>query len=184
MSKSLLITVTLVTLVFPACVFAVELPPTLKVGKQELMLNGSGAREKYFLDMYVAGLYLGERSKQPAEIIAADGPMAIRIVITSKFVSQEKLVESLNEGFEKSTQGHLEPIRQEIEQFRQAFVGEIVRGDVFDLAYVPNHGVLVYKNGKRAGVVEGLPFKQALFGIWLGDKPADKALKQALLGSD
>jgi hypothetical protein len=184
MSKPLLLAATLAALITPARSFAAELSPTLKVGDQELVLNGSGAREKYFLDMYVAGLYLLERNNQPATIIAADGPMAIRIAITSKLVSQEKLVESLSEGFENSTQGHTEPVRAEIEEFRQAFAGEIVRGDVFDLVYLPNHGVLVFKNGKRAGVIEGLPFKQALFGIWLGDKPVDKVLKQALLGSD
>ncbi len=184
MFKSLLLATTLVVLLTPARGFAAELPPTLKVGDQELVLNGSGAREKYFLEMYVAGLYLVERNNQPAAIIAADGPMAIRIAITSKLVSQEKLVESLREGFENSTQGHTEPIRTEIEEFHQAFAGEIVRGDVFDLVYLPSHGVLVFKNGKRAGVVEGLPFKQALFGIWLGGKPADKSLKQSLLGGD
>lgn len=184
MTKPILVAATLVALLTPTYGFAAELPPTLKVGDQELVLNGSGAREKYFLEMYVAGLYLGEKSNQPAEIVAADAPMALRIAITSRFVSQEKLVESLNEGFEKSTQGHTDPIRKEIEEFRQAFAGEIVRGDVFDLVYLPSHGVLVYKNGKRAGVVEGLPFKQALFGIWLGNKPADKSLKQSLLGSD
>lgn len=182
MSRTLLFATALITFWHPACGFAAELPSTLKTGEQQLVLNGSGTREKYFLDLYVAGLYLAEHSNQPAEIIQADAPMAMRIVITSKLVSQDRLVESLNEGFENSTQGHPEAIRAQIEQFRQAFAGEIVRGDVFDLVYLPTRGVLVFKNGKRTGAVAGLEFKQALFGIWLCDKPADKGLKQALLG--
>jgi Chalcone isomerase-like len=182
MPKPMLLAVILVPLLFPAGSFAADLPHTLKVGEQELVLNGSGTREKYFLDMYVAGLYLAERNNQPASIIDADAPMAIRIAITSKLVSQEKLVESLNEGFENSTHGKIEPIRAQIEQFRQAFAAEITRGDVFDLVYLPEHGVTVFKNGKRTGGADGLPFNQALFGIWLGDKPADKTLKRGLLG--
>ena len=64
----------------PSLASAVELGPTLKIGSQQLVLNGSGTREKYFLDLYVAGLYLTQPNNQPAEIINADAPMAIRIV--------------------------------------------------------------------------------------------------------
>ena len=39
---------------------------------------------------------------------------------------------------------------------------------MFDLVYLPTHGVVVLKNGKRQGAVAGhCAFKQALFGIWL-----------------
>ena len=36
---------------------------------------------------------------------------------------------------------------------------------------------------KKKGVIEGYDFKKALFGIWLGDNPADEGLKEGLLGS-
>jgi len=49
------------------------------------------------------------------------------------------------------------------------------------MVYLPSHGVIVIKNGKRMGSVTGAMFKQALFSIWLCDNPADEALKQALL---
>ena len=61
--------------------------------------------------------------------VDADELMAIRIVITSKFVSQGKLVQSLDEGFKKSTKGNLKPIQKETEQFRRCFSEKIVRGD-------------------------------------------------------
>jgi hypothetical protein len=174
--------VVLLTLLPPAIGRAVELPPTLKVGDQNLILNGAGERQKYFLDLYVAGLYLTEANNQSKTVIDADAPMAIRIVITSKLVSQEKFLASLQEGFQKSTQGNVEPIRVEIQEFRKCFADEIARGDVFDLVYMPDQGVVVFKSGKRKGTATGLPFKRALFGIWLSDRPADPKLKQALLG--
>jgi hypothetical protein len=31
-------------------------------------------------------------------------------------------------------------------------------------------------------VIAGLDFKQALYGIWLGNKPVQASLKKALLG--
>jgi hypothetical protein len=167
----------------PTSALAVEFPPTLKVGEVKLDLNGAGVREKYFLDLYEAGLYLAQPSHDAATIINADTPMVIHIVITSKLVSQAKLLDSLQEGFQNSTQGKTETIGGEIEQFRQCFAGEIARGTVFDLVYAPGQGVGVFKNGKKQGLIPGLAFKRALFGIWLGERPADVPLRQALLGS-
>ena len=40
----------------------------------------------------------------------------------------------------------------------------------------------VYKNGAKKGSIDGHDFKKALFGIWLGKKPADDDLKEGMLG--
>ena len=185
MARSLLSAAFLVLfLSAPAIAKESKLSPTLKLGKQELKLNGEGIRRKFTLDLYAAGLYLTKPNQQATSVIQADQLMAIRVVITSKFVSQEKLVQTLDEGFKRSTKGNLKPIQKETQQFQQCFAEKIVRGDVFDLVYVPKQGVKVFKNGKEKGTVAGLPFKQALFGIWLGEKPADARLKLALLGTE
>jgi hypothetical protein len=107
--------------------------------------------------------------------------MALRIKITSGFVSQNSLIDSLEEGFVNATGGDTREIRKEIDRFREFFKDDIRKGDVFDMVYLPQHGVIVNKNGKLKGAVAGAKFKQALFSIWLSDKPADTALKQALL---
>jgi hypothetical protein len=158
-----------------------ELPTVLQSGGAKLYLNGSGARTKYLMKLYVAGLYLVEPSKDAATIVAGNAPMAIRLEITSGMVTQEKLVESLNEGFDKSTKGKPESLRNEIAAFRACFAGEVKKGDVIDLVYLPARGVNVAQNGKQLGVIPGLAFKQALFGIWLSDDPADKNLKKSML---
>lgn len=158
-----------------------ELPQQLTAGEHRLLLNGSGVRTKAFLPLYTAGLYLTRPASSAAQVIAADEPMALRIKITSAFVSQSSLVASLEEGFENATGGRTQPLRDQISQFRQCFAEAIQKGDVFDLVYVPEHGVIVNKNGKLKGVVQGTEFKRALYGIWLCEKPADSALKQALL---
>ncbi|HCX90261.1 MAG: hypothetical protein COW04_00540 [Deltaproteobacteria bacterium CG12_big_fil_rev_8_21_14_0_65_43_10] len=40
--------------------------------------------------------------------------------------------------------------------------------------------ILSLQNSK---VTNGLPFKKALFGIWLCDNPAQKSLKREMLGT-
>lgn len=160
---------------------AAELPRALQIGDAQLALNGSGSRSKYMMTMYVAGLYLTKPNADGAAVVAADEPMAIRLEIASGFVTQEKLLESLKEGFAKSTGGKPEAISKEIEQFRGYFAEKIAKGDVFDFVYVPGQGVAVAKNGKPLGVVAGLPFKTALFGVWLSSDPVDADLKVAML---
>lgn len=158
-----------------------DLPSQLRAGEHHLVLNGEGSRTKTFLELYVAGLYLTQPSNRAEQIIAAEEPMAIRIKITSGFVSQAKLVASLEEGFKNATSGNTSSINKEIEQFRACFHEPISKGDTFDMVYLPTHGVIVNKNGKHKGIVAGSIFKQALFSIWLSSQPADATLKQALL---
>ncbi len=160
---------------------AAEFPRRIQAGEHRLVLNGWGSRTQFFLDLYVAGLYLVQPDSDPAAIAAADEPMSIRIKITSGFVSQAKLVDSLTEGFHKSTNGNVAAIQTQIDQFRKCFNEAITKGDTFDIVYLPKQGVIVNKNGKLKGVVSGIEFKKALFNIWLSDNPADEGLKQAML---
>ena len=167
---------------FASTVNAAGLPDRVSAGERVLALNGSGARTKNFIKLYQAGLYLTDESSDATTVISADAPMAIKIEITSIFVSQAKLVAALNDGIQKSTSGNLEPIRNELRQFRQCFADSIVKGDVFDIVYIPSSGLVVRKNGRQKGIVRGLPIKKAVFGIWLSNDPIDKSLKRALLG--
>jgi hypothetical protein len=86
------------------------------------------------------------------------------------------------EGFENATKGNPEPIKSQIEEFISVFKEKIEKNDIFELIYLPAKGLEVYKNGEFKSRIEGLAFKQALFGIWLSDKPAQKSLKEEMLG--
>lgn len=159
-----------------------EMPSRLNVGGYQLTLNGTGSRTKSLIQLYEAGLYLPGKTANAASIVAADVPMAIRIKITSIFVSQESLVAALNDGFHKSTGGNTASIQREIHAFRQCFSEKITKGDVFEIAYIPTDGIVVKKNGRQKGIIKGLAFKRAVFAIWLGASPADSGLKDGVLG--
>jgi hypothetical protein len=158
------------------------MPESLEAGQTKLLLNGAGVREKLFMDLYVAGLYLKEKSGDPEVIIEANDPMAIRLHIISSMITSKKMEKATRKGFENATGGNIEPIKVQIEEFISVFKDKIEEGDIFDLIYVPRKGVTVYKNSESRSVLEGIAFKNALFGIWLSDKPAQKSLKKAMLG--
>jgi hypothetical protein len=161
----------------------VTLPNTLNFGGQDLALNGAGIRKKAMvLKLYSGGLYLAKKSSDAKSIMNADDNMAIRLVITSSFVSSEAMSEAVTEGFDASTGGNTSAIASEIKSFMGLFKDEIVEGDTFDITYQKGKGAVSYKNGKELGTIKGMTFKKALFGIWLGNDPADSKLKKAMLG--
>lgn len=162
----------------------VDVPGTLSVNGEELVLNGAGNRSRWFMNLYVGSLYLPENSSDADAIIAADEPMAITLHITSGMINSDRMTSATEEGFENATGGNTAPIREYIDQFMGVFEEEIEEGDIFNIAYVPDNGVKVYRNGEQTGEIDGgMAFKQALFGIWLSDSPAQGSLKEAMLGN-
>lgn len=157
-------------------------PGSLKLGEQTVVKNGVGSRKKMMLSLYDGTLYLPQKSSDAKAIVQADQPMAVHIKITSRFVSQEKMVAALNDGFKASTRGNTAAINDDITKFKACFAEPIKMNDVFILAYVPKKGVVVFKNNQKKGVVGDLAFKKSLFGIWLGQKPIDSGMKTAMLG--
>ncbi len=161
----------------------VTLPAELSFNDQTLILNGGGIRTKYFFKLYTAGLYLQQKSTDGKAVMAADETMAVRFEITSNMISSSNMSEAINEGFDKSTGGNTTAIRDRIDELLKAFSSEEIEiGDVFDIVYVPDVGTQTYKNGKLKSTLEGLDFKQALFGIWLSGNPIQGDLKKGMLG--
>lgn len=160
----------------------VTLPDFRTIQGEKLLLNGGGLREKLWIDLYVGGLYLETKNTNAKEIINADEPMAITLDIVSGLINSENMIEAVDEGFEKSTNGNQEKFAEKIADFKNAFKDPIVKGNKFVIAYIPGKGVVVSKNGKLLKTIQGLEFKKVLFAIWLGDKPADKKLKSGMLG--
>lgn len=160
----------------------VDIPETYSAMDTELKLNGAGTRSKWFMDLYVGGLYVPESIDDGQAVINADEPQAITLHIISGMITSDRMTEATMEGFKNATDGDLSAIRDDVDQFMSVFAEEIKEGDVFDLVYLPSEGVRVLKNGEVRDTVGDLEFKKALFGIWLSDKPAQKELKASMLG--
>jgi hypothetical protein len=131
----------------------------------------------------VGGLDLQKRSADAVAIMDADEPMAIRLWIVTGLITNNRMQKSIEDGFQKSTGGNTEPIRDEIDALIDVYADEINNGDVFELVYLPGLGLIVHKNGSYTATIEcGLPFKRALFGIWISDRSVQTSLKRGMLG--
>lgn len=163
----------------------VKYESALDLAGQKLQLNGAGIRYKFVVKVYTAGLYLTTKASTTAEVLAAPGPKRIHISMLRDIDGNElgKLFtkgmedNAPREEFVKSINGVLK--LSEIFASRK----QLNNGDNFSVDYVPGLGSTVLLNGKAIGeTIKEPEFFSAMLRIWLGDKPADSALKEALLG--
>lgn len=163
----------------------VVIPNKIHTIENELVLRGAGVREKYFMDLYVAGLYQPKAQKQlpVKQLLSSDEHMAIKLHIVSKLITSEKMEQSTRDGFDQSIGKDWGELSATINDFISVFNEEININDVYDLVYEKGEGTKVYKNGRLQKSIPGVTFKEALFGIWLSEDPVQKKLKVDMLGS-
>ncbi len=150
---------------------------------QDLVLNGMGLREKFWVDVYVASLYLPTQADNLAAIQSNPGPWRLQLDIVYKEVTRKKLLKAWKQGFEKNQNAAtLAALAPRIEQFYGYFKANAVAKDQYIFDYTPGEGVTTSYNGVSLGVIKGEDFKNALLAIWLGEHPASKPLRKGLLG--
>ncbi len=156
----------------------VSMPDTATVGGQQPVLNGLGLREKYFIDVYVGGLYLPSRSTDDAGIIALDAPKRIVMHFVYSAVPKDKINETFTEGF-ASVSG-VDPAK--VDQLK-SWMADCTTGDEVVLDYVPGQGTSVTVKGQSKGTIPGADFMRGLWAVYVGPNPPTAKFKRGLLGS-
>jgi hypothetical protein len=170
---------------FAAEVAGVKFDDTATVNGTTLKLNGAGLRTKVIFKVYALGLYLPEKKSTVAEILAAEGPRRVKIVVLRELTSEEfgkAFMAGLNDNTDQTERNKLAP---QTKQFGEMFAmfPALKKGDVLTVDWIPGTGSQVALNGKNVGgALPDLAFYNAILRIWLGDKPVDSSLKPQLLG--
>jgi hypothetical protein len=163
----------------------VKYEPALDLAGQKLQLNGAGVRYKFVVKVYTAGLYLTTKAATPQEVLAMPGPKRIQIHML-RDIDGNELGKLFTKGIEANvTRDEFAKIINGVLKLSEIFASrkQLNNGDSFSVDYVPGVGSTVLLNGKPIGeTIKEPEFFSALLRIWLGDKPADAGLKDALLG--
>ena len=160
----------------------VSMPDTVQTQSGNLVLNGMGLREKFWIDVYVAGLYLTEKEHNPQRIISARQPKRIHTKFIFPSIPKEKMQETLSENLSKNP-GISEKTQEKIKQCL-VMMEDFSEGDEIIFDYSPNLGTTIMIKGTNKGTIEGDDFMEAIFSIYLGSHPASESLKIGLLGID
>lgn len=160
--------------------------PTVALGGQTLNLNGVGLRKRAIFKVYVAGLYAGQKSTNPAAIANDKGARRVSLRML-RDVEAQSFIDSFNEGLKNNTpEAQLKAMQPQVDALVATLkaIGEAKKGDVINFDYTPDGGTRITVNGQPKGnAIPGADFFSAVLRIWLGDKPADETLKKGMLGA-
>ena len=159
----------------------VTMADQVTVGGTSLELNGMGLRKKLWVEVYVAGLYVGSSSHDVAEIIDSSGPKRVEMHFLTDRATKKKMDAAWFEGFEANSPSAYTSLAERVKKFAD-FFGDMKDGDVVEIDLVPGSGTAVTINGDSKGTIEGDDFATALLMVWLGDHPPTDDLKTGLLG--
>lgn len=165
-------------------VAGVKLDEKVQLDTSQLVLSGSGIRSKFFIKVYVAGLYLGDIKNTAADILADSGAKRMSFHMLRE-VSGKQMLDAINDVIPPNHSAEeLKVLDARINELSKilASVKEVKKGEVILFDYVPGVGTRVSVAGTLKGSIEGADFNRALLKVWLGEKPVQEELKQSLLG--
>jgi hypothetical protein len=158
----------------------------LASGVPELVLNGAGLRHKFaFIKVYVGSLYLTQKKNDNEAIFADPGPKRVSMHILSSEVTANDLISSMNNALAVNLSPHeLALIEKRIRDLNSMMssLKTINKGSVVHLDYLPNVGTRVIVDGQERITIPGEDFFRAMLHIWIGNKPVDGRLRDAMLG--
>ena len=152
-----------------------------------LQLNGAGTRFKAIFRVYDMALYTTKKVGTPEELLALPGPKRLSFVALRDIPGTDLgrlFVKGLSENSpEEQVRKHTVSTMRFIEIFSGR--SKLVAGDTFAMEFVPGKGTQFFIVGQPQGEPVGDDeFFQMVLKIWVGAAPADKGLKDALLGHD
>jgi hypothetical protein len=164
-----------------ASLAGVNLPDKAEVKGQSLVLNGMGLRSKFFIKVYVGGLYLPQKEKAAAKVLAEDSPR--RMVMHFLYsVTKEQMCEAWNEGLAQNTPKAGADVKKAFTTLC-GWMEAIPKGSQLVLTYLPGEGTTVEVNGKTKGTLPGKPVSDAILNTWVGPDPGPgKDFRKAVLG--
>lgn len=169
----------------PAELEGVKLAPTVQVAGAPLVLNGAGLRTRAFFKVYMAALYVPQKTGDAPTLLAQQGPRRV-VIAMLRNVDADTFAAALSDGLrDNHTEAQLAALTPQVNALLATVrqVGEAKKGDVLQFDFEPALGTQVQVNGqKRGALLPGADFFTAMLRIWVGDKPADGGLKKGLLG--
>ena len=162
----------------------VDFQPELGAQKGMLALNGAGLRTRVGFKVYAMGLYLRAPLTDAAAIIGDKGEKRIRIVLTRDLEAKQfgdALLAGLKKNHEPDQLAALKPATDALIGALAA-VGKVASGTEILLDQLANGATRLVVNGQQQGDdIADVKFYPALLRIWLGVRPADHDLRDALL---
>ena len=141
-----------------------NLPDTAVVAGKSLVLNGLGLRTEFMVKVYIAGLYLEQKSADPEAIIKADAPKRLVMQFLHD-ASNKQMTDAFSEWFHDNTPEAGTTMKADIDRFL-GVLEPVKVGDQMVFTYLPATGTTVTINGKDKLTIAGPRLQPgALLGV-------------------
>lgn len=146
----------------------------ISLAGRQLVLNGVGLRSIFIMKVFLGALYVPERSRDPATLMAQTGPrrLAMRMLID---MSPERLLRSL-----ESNERRAAPVAG-LETALMT-VGLVPKGAGLDIDLIDGVVHFAVNGQARGSIRDGDQVFAAMLRAWLGERPIERDLKLGLLG--
>src|SRR5215471_4626398 len=138
-----------------ASLAGVTMPDTVQVGGKTLVLNGLGLRTKYMVKVYVAGLYVEQKSSDANAIMKSDTPKRIVMHFVHN-VTKSQMTDAFNDGFQDNSPDAVKGIKTDIDKMLGA-LDNVKDGEEMVFTYVPGTGTTLSIAGKDRVTIAGQP---------------------------
>ena len=166
-------------------VAGVKFEDKTSLGTPSPVANGAGMRKKAFFKAYAVALYLPEKQTDADAIFATKGAKRTAITLLRDLTAQQ-FVDALQDGVASNhSESEFAALKERLNRFSEAMlgIGEVKSGAQGFIGFLPEGASrLTVNNEVRGSDVAGEDFFNALLKIWIGNKPIQDDLKQALLG--
>ena len=160
----------------------VTLPDSVDMDGSALVLNGMAQRSVLWIDVYVAGLYLPEKTSDAEAALAMEGPKRMDMVF-QRDVEAADICKAWQEGFAKNAENGGPSILTTLDDLCAA-TPDLKIGDSMAYTYSPSTDTTVFLlNDTRTFTTPGKEFYTALLSCWIGPRPGPgKSFKKGVLG--
>lgn len=166
-------------------VAGVKYEDAAELAGNKLALNGAGIRTKVIFKVYTAGLYLPKKAATADEVLAQPGAKRVSLTMLRE-VDADEFGAAFAKGIEENNDAAtLARLATSIQRMNRIFAehSKLAPGDTIAINWVPGAGTQIRVKGAAQGdPIREPEFYTALLRIWLGPAPADRSLKEALLG--
>ncbi|MEZ4749572.1 MAG: chalcone isomerase family protein [Bdellovibrionota bacterium] len=160
----------------------ISFPDSVTVEGKKLALNGIGVREAtiFKVDVYVAALYVGQKSKEGQALLDSKGPKQLEMRFV-RSVGKDDLTKAWKAGFENNCKKDCERFTPALNALN-AMMTDIKEGQTMAFTFQKDK-VDVTVDKKTLGTVKGAGIDSQLLRLWIGNPP-NSGLKEGLLGSE
>ncbi|HUN39984.1 MAG TPA: chalcone isomerase family protein [Acetobacteraceae bacterium] len=159
----------------------VYMPDEQVVDGTRLWLNGIGLRTYSIFDIriYVAGLYLQQRSNDSDTIVQSKG-FKLLVIRFLHDVTAAQARNAWQEGFKQNCRSPCQLDPHDVQEFL-AHVRPARKGETISLLFTPT-GARVTDGGQLLGTIDHPHFAEIMLDTFIGPVPPTNLLKRGLLG--